>query len=139
MSGLRRHDADSIPSVEYLAQAIRLDAETGLLYWKQRPREHFLSEQQWRIFNATKPGKRADIGSFASVMYRRVRMNYRSKRIALSAHRVVFALVHGRWPENEVDHINRDRTDNRPCNLRDVTHSENMLNADYTTRRRAAA
>ena len=46
------------------------------------------------------------------------------------AHRVAIALCSGEWPSDEVDHINRDRSDNRLCNLRVVTHSENRKNVD---------
>ena len=35
----------------------------------------------------------------------------------------------GKWPNGEVDHINGIRDDNRWCNLRDVTKSENQRNA----------
>lgn len=39
----------------------------------------------------------------------------------------------------EVDHINRDRADNRMVNLRAVTRSENVKNSDFTkTRARLA-
>jgi len=44
------------------------------------------------------------------------------------AHRVVFLLVHGRWPEGQIDHINGDRSDNRIENLRECSVSENHEN-----------
>ena len=46
----------------------------------------------------------------------------------LLEHRVIFALIHGRWPANSLDHINRIPTDNRPENLRECTHAENLQN-----------
>lgn len=52
----------------------------------------------------------------------------------VAAHRVVFAMTHGRWPQGEVDHINGDPGDNRPENLREVTHSENMWNCARNVR-----
>ncbi len=44
------------------------------------------------------------------------------------AHRVIWYLHHGRWPDNHIDHINQDRLDNRIENLRDVPHSVNIRN-----------
>lgn len=50
------------------------------------------------------------------------------------AHRLAFVIMTGRWPENEVDHINGDRADNRWINLRPATRSQNMRNkATYKT------
>ena len=46
----------------------------------------------------------------------------------LKAHRVAWAIHHGKFPEGHVDHINGDRTDNRIENLRDVTRQENQRN-----------
>lgn len=48
--------------------------------------------------------------------------------VRIRAHRVVFALVHGRWPEGEVDHINGDPSDNRPENLREASSFQNRQN-----------
>lgn len=42
-------------------------------------------------------------------------------------HRLVWVFIHGKWPK-ELDHINRDRADNRLLNLRIVTRSENCSN-----------
>lgn len=45
----------------------------------------------------------------------------------LLAHRVVFFLANGYWPEN-VDHIDGVRTNNNPSNLRAVSRVENCHN-----------
>lgn len=44
------------------------------------------------------------------------------------AHRVIWMLVHGEWPEHEIDHINGDKTDNRLVNLRCVDRATNGKN-----------
>lgn len=44
------------------------------------------------------------------------------------AHRLAWLYMHGKWPDSEIDHINRDRYDNRIANLREVTRSANMQN-----------
>lgn len=44
------------------------------------------------------------------------------------AHRLAWLYVHGKMPDNCIDHINGNSFDNRLCNLRDVTHQENMKN-----------
>lgn len=43
-------------------------------------------------------------------------------------HRVVWLLFHGDWPCFDIDHINGDRSDNRPVNLRDVPRAVNCQN-----------
>ena len=43
------------------------------------------------------------------------------------AHRVIWAMVHGEWPDH-IDHINHNKSDNRISNLRSVTHQENHMN-----------
>ena len=42
-------------------------------------------------------------------------------------HRLVFLYCYGRWP-TRIDHINRDKTDNRLDNLREITHEKNNAN-----------
>ena len=44
------------------------------------------------------------------------------------AHRLIWVYVHGYWPTGEIDHINRNRLDNRIENIRDVDRVENARN-----------
>ena len=44
------------------------------------------------------------------------------------AHRLAWFYVTGKWPPVEIDHVNRDRSDNRWCNLREATRSQNQQN-----------
>ena len=46
------------------------------------------------------------------------------------AHRIAWLLCHGDFPRTELDHINRNRTDNRIENLRECTRQEQLLNRD---------
>jgi hypothetical protein len=46
---------------------------------------------------------------------------------AILAHRLVYFLHHGVWPEN-IDHRDGNRDNNRIENLRPCTHTENMRN-----------
>jgi hypothetical protein len=43
------------------------------------------------------------------------------------AHRLAWFFVHGEWPK-EIDHKNRNRSDNRIANLRSVTSGQNKQN-----------
>ncbi len=43
-------------------------------------------------------------------------------------HRLAWLLHYGDWPQGEIDHINRDKADNRITNLRVVSRAENCRN-----------
>ena len=45
------------------------------------------------------------------------------------SHRLAWFYVHGVWPEQDVDHIDGDPSNNRLANLRAVTHAQNTLNS----------
>lgn len=44
------------------------------------------------------------------------------------AHQLVWLVEMGRWPENEIDHINTEKLDCRISNLRLATHAQNGKN-----------
>lgn len=46
------------------------------------------------------------------------------------SHRLVWLFVTGRFPKDQVDHINRIKNDNRFCNLRSCSQSENSANTN---------
>jgi hypothetical protein len=46
----------------------------------------------------------------------------------IKAHRLAWFLYYGKFPQKELDHINRIRTDNRISNLREVSRTENVHN-----------
>ena len=47
---------------------------------------------------------------------------------AFACHRIVWLLHYKQWPKGEIDHINRNRADNRIENLRDVPKHVNVSN-----------
>jgi hypothetical protein len=49
-------------------------------------------------------------------------------RVIIPAHRMAVAMTQGVWPFGEIDHINRNRADNRIANLREVSHQKNCQN-----------
>lgn len=46
------------------------------------------------------------------------------------AHRLAWFVTYGAWPDYEIDHINGDRSDNRLCNLRVATSSQNKARSE---------
>ena len=108
--------------VSRLVELFTLDEASGTITWKTRPVEHFASVASWKRWNIRFAGKRA--GSIVGCGYRQVAID----AWLYKEHRVIFALHHGHWPEQVIDHINHIRSDNRPINLRDVSHADNLRN-----------
>lgn len=53
------------------------------------------------------------------------------------AHRIAWAYMTGAWPEEDIDHINGDRSDNRFENLREVSRTENLKNRGLCKRNKS--
>lgn len=80
------------------------------------------------VFTDTRYGA-VEIGKVAGYTSKKdgyVRVYHRGQ--LYMAHRVAWALHYGNWPEYTIDHINRDPSDNRIENLRDVPQFVNNTN-----------
>ncbi len=118
----RKTIARPLPSVEYLHECFRYNPETGVLTWRDRPREHFACAYGAAKFNSRCAGRAVTAGTNRG--YTVVRVAYQ----LYPAHRICWALHYGWWPTQHIDHINGIPKDNRIVNLRDVTSAENHHN-----------
>lgn len=59
-------------------------------------------------------------------------LKFKVKGKNLFAHRIAWLLYYGEYPKSELDHINRNRTDNRISNLRIVDRITNVRNSYVT-------
>lgn len=81
--------------------------------------------RRWKFFSRTHEYMGV-AGSLQPDGYRRIKY----KRRQYLAHRLVWFYVNGVWPQGDIDHINRSRSDNRISNLREATRSQNVFNSD---------
>lgn len=112
-----------LPSPAALRQLLTYDPQTGKLFWRERPRDLFQTDREWKRWNVRYAGAEAFISLSQN--------GYRTGQIFgqhFRAHRVAFAIYSGRWPVEEIDHIDRDRTNNRISNLREASRQENQRN-----------
>ena len=102
----------ALPSRDELSRHLNYDPITGQLTWRT-----------CACNGARRLGHEAGCVSQTDG-YRRVTLYGRK----LLAHRVIWKLVHGSDPVDVIDHINRDRDDNRIENLRLATLVDNHRN-----------
>lgn len=80
------------------------------------------------IFRWTKTRGRAHKGKTAGCKDTRGYLMLRVFGSAYLVHRLAWFYMTGRWPVDQIDHIDRDRTNNRFENLREATNSQNKIN-----------
>ncbi len=97
------------PTLEQFREYLDYNPHTGLFTW-------------------IKSRSRVPAGTVVSHIdqYGYVRLCFNKKMYY--AHRLAWLFCYETWPKNYIDHIDRDRSNNRIFNLRDVSRSINELN-----------
>jgi hypothetical protein len=116
-----------LPDIEYLRSILEYDEGSPKgLRWKSRPRKDFSDNRGFLIFN------RRDAGNLAGTGVRRGGSFYytvKINQVSYPSHRIIWAIVKGEDPGDfEIDHKDRDSTNNKIENLRVSTRSENASN-----------
>ena len=95
---------------EEASEAFNYDSKTGI------------------ITNKVNRGTRAKVGEESGWKTERGYLRLHISGSTYMTHKIAWLLHHGEWPEQDIDHINGIRDDNRISNLRDVSRQENMRN-----------
>lgn len=94
-----------------------------------------LGDLYWSFERSMCPSHAFRIGSVAGHVTNHGYIHVRVRGKLLLAHRVAWTLMTGEDPPLIIDHINRNPADNRWCNLRAATRTENLVNSDKGDRR----
>lgn len=105
-------------SHDYLLKRLDYNPETGEFTWKPKVGGPRINGR----FNGRMAGRVA--GHSHSSGYIELALD----GVKYYAHRLAWFYTHGEWPPEDIDHIDRDRGNNRVSNLRLATRSQNLRN-----------
>jgi len=118
-----------LPPPDLLRKLLRYDPDTGRLFWLHRDLDAFnatparSAEHTQKLWNFRYAGAEA-FTALNTAGYRQG--NIFSKQFV--AHRIIWAIAYGALGDEEIDHVDGDRTNNRLTNLRVASRSENQHN-----------
>jgi hypothetical protein len=116
----KRGEANELPSQAYLRARLDYSPETGLFVWK--PIEaHTMWDRTWNTRFAGKVAGWMDARGYVYITI---------NKVDYLAHRLAWAYAHGSLQTNvEIDHIDRNKSNNRLANLRISNPQQNIKNA----------
>jgi hypothetical protein len=118
------------PSIDLLRTLVRY--EDGTLYWLSRTPDHFKRPGYAEAWNRMYADRAVGLSVKKRGGHTTFKVNLPDEHHEVFVHRAVWALVHGSWPKHQIDHIDRDPSNNCAENLRDVSGSVNQTNKRVT-------
>lgn len=113
--------ARPIITCEIVRDLLSYAPETGIFTWRYRDRKYCESDKTQKIWNTRYAGKKAGV----------LREGYITIKIfyyPFAAHRLAYLYMTGSFPSMDVDHIDRNKSNNRFENLRAVSKFVNQQN-----------
>jgi hypothetical protein len=99
----------------YLLEILHYDPDAGVFQW-------------------AKPRPKIRVGQRAGTLHHRGYIYLEIDGKHCAAHRLAWFYVTGERPAKQVDHINRDKSDNRFFNLRLAEHGQNRANSRHNNK-----
>lgn len=91
--------------------------------------EHLKYDPETGIFTRVRKTGTSEVGDHAGYVHpTRGYVMISILNVKYPAHRLAHLYMTGNWPPEQIDHINRNRSDNRWCNLRPASPAENRIN-----------
>lgn len=117
-----RTKASHIITQTRVKELFDFDPLTGILVWRRRPRSDFRRASDCALFGRNCEGRPS--GTLNPDGYLRIQID----GVMYLAHILIWVWNYGSWPEQEIDHRDHVRNNNRLANLVLVTRRENMKN-----------
>lgn len=111
---MKRSDIKPLPDSETLRRLFAYDPDTGALTWKAKPHP-----------NARRVSIGAQVGTISEKGYRVVGIG----RSYYLVHRIIWKMMTGTDPHDQIDHEDTDRLNNRWKNLRPTENGKNIQNS----------